>query len=249
MMVEQVSIFFHSYYGKNRDWLLYLNALRGQTDRLYYNVVRSSYYQIGESGDGMGVKHTIDYMPGTNLIWQRSSTDQGKDIGGKLILIDVALKTNDKADYWLFAHDKKSPHHEMGQEWAENSRRLLQKEFIEQAKRVFRDDASVSVVCQKEFIREETDDRYITFFTHHHDQDLRSHFSDLKVGMPYAAGTMFLAKAEGLRLFFQKNPALTIRGRLEKGDVMDNNMVTETHAWERGFSWILLCQGGNIKGV
>src|SRR5258706_7297394 len=48
-----------------------------------------------------------------------TTPNKGKDIGGKLALIDFFIKTNQQFGYIVFLHDKLSPYSNIGGEWEE----------------------------------------------------------------------------------------------------------------------------------
>ncbi len=65
----------------------------------------------------------------------------------------------------------------------------------------------------------------------------------------FVAGTMFWARAKPLLEFFRQHAPLDIRKGLEAGNVIDEKHGTNTHAWERMLSWIILEKGYQIKGM
>src|SRR5438309_11695321 len=46
-----------------------------------------------------------------------TTPNKGKDIGGKLALLDLYFKTGQQAEYLVFLHDKISPHAITGERW------------------------------------------------------------------------------------------------------------------------------------
>jgi lipopolysaccharide biosynthesis protein len=53
-------------------------------------------------------------FPGALVI---TTPNKGKDIGGKLALVDLYINTGQQTDYIIFLHDKVSPHSITGERW------------------------------------------------------------------------------------------------------------------------------------
>ena len=113
------SVLFHNYYGDHENWVrLFCEKIRIPFT-LYYNIVEDSIYagageegllaRMQEAGSGPFLKEII----------LRRSPNQGKDIGGKLVLLDVYIRSAPKNDLIIFLHDKKSPYKVHSREWAD----------------------------------------------------------------------------------------------------------------------------------
>ena len=179
------------------------------------------------------------------------STNVGKDIGGKLALFDLSLKLNVKADFYILLHDKKSPHSPLGNVWREKLFRIIVQENIELIKEMFRKQKKLGIVAAKEFIKNEYNnaDHNFNSTTNQILKNLIQQY-DLNISnFDFIGGTMFWVRAEIFNEFFSKHSPLDIRAGLEKGNVLDNEYGTQTHAWERMLSWIATKQEYKIKGI
>lgn len=179
------------------------------------------------------------------------SPNKGKDIGGKLALIDLCLKLNVEADYYILLHDKKSPHTTLGDMWREKLFRIIEPQNIEKITDMFEQDSKLGIVAAKEFIMNEYD-KATDNFSCTSNLILKKLIQqyDLKLNnFDFVGGTMFWVRAEIFNTFFSKYNPLEIRATLEKGNVLDHHHGTQTHAWERMLSWIAIDQGYKIKGI
>ncbi len=183
------------------------------------------------------------------LIIQTSNI--GKDVGGKLAMIDLMLRTKLKPDFCILLHDKKSPHTPLGETWSKKLFRIVENDNIDAVIELLKKDKKTGVVSAKEFITNEFDKSKNTFNSTCDDilRTLLSKYDFKLKSYDFVGGTIFWMRYEILASFFNKHPALTIRAGLEKGNVMDNETGTNTHAWERLLSWIALDQGYFIKGI
>lgn len=213
---------------------------------LFYNTVADSYIRIKEGN----VNVSTSPAPLLHQMIPRRSTNLGKDIGGKMVLMDAYLKLETKSDYLLFLHDKQSLHQHNGQQWRRNLFRIAEKENQQKAFDIFSKNPSVGIVASSNAIRNEWDneqktDHYTTstFIT-----ILKKRYSIHPPSLQFVAGTMFWVRAALLESFFTKYPPLLIRATLEEGNVMDN-LPTCTHAWERLLCWVVTSQGYQIKGI
>lgn len=179
------------------------------------------------------------------------STNKGKDIGGKLVLIDLCLKLNLKADVYLVLHDKQSPHTTLGIRWRQKLFRIIDPQNIQKITRLFEKDKKIGIICAKEFILNEYNSRTDTFNCTSNlilKELIEKYKLQLK-NYDFVGGTMFWIRAEIINSFFEKYSPLEVRMNLEKGNVMDNKHGTIAHAWERMLSWIATDQGYYIKGI
>lgn len=175
----------------------------------------------------------------------------GKDIGGKLALVDLCLQLNIKANYYILLHDKKSPHTLLGDIWREKLFRIIEPQNIEKIKRMFDEDSKLGIVAAKEFVMNEYNNSTGNFNCTSN-QIIKKLILQYKLNLSnfdFVGGTMFWIKAEIFNAFFLKHNALEIRATLEKGNVLDHEHGSNTHAWERMLSWIAIDQGYKIKGI
>ncbi len=179
------------------------------------------------------------------------STNVGKDIGGKLALLDLSLKLNLNADFYILLHDKKSPHSPLGNIWREKLFRIIESQNIEIIKKMFLQQKKIGIIAAKEFVENEYDSSSQSFNNVGKQllENLISEYNFNISNFDFIGGTMFWVRAEIFNKFFLKHCPLNIRASLEKGNVLDNENGTQTHAWERMLSWIAIEQGYKIKGI
>jgi len=183
--------------------------------------------------------------------YQITTPNVGKDIGGKLALIDLVLKIDFMADYYILIHDKKSPYSSFGEVWRQKLYRIIEPNIVGKILAIFLQERSVGVVATKEFIESEYDEVSGSFKTLN-DTIQKGMIESYHLKMPtyeFVGGTMFWVRSEIFNKFFLKFSPLEIRKLLERGDVLDNRHGTFTHSWERMFSWIAADQGYKIKGI
>lgn len=245
-----LSIFFHNYYGNDQQWISYLANQFTLPFNLFYNCVSDAYSRVSQS-DG-GNSSDLQSVLGTKgRLLLRSSPNKGKDIGGKLVLIDAYLRLGIKSDYLLFLHDKHSPYHSNNQQWQKDLFRIADRAYLDQVLEAFRNDPKVGIVASRNAIRNESDndqgrDAYTesAFVI-----ALKDKYGIRPSGLQYVAGTMFWVRASLYENFFTIHSPLEIRKALEEGNVLDYDQPTLTHAWERLLSWLVTSQGYKIKGV
>jgi hypothetical protein len=178
-------------------------------------------------------------------------TNQGKDIGAKLIAIDYLLTAQEDFDVAIFVHDKRSPQSPLGNYWYRELTKIFYGSYADRFKKIMAGN-SVGICCAANFIKSEYDTGSGQFKTNNN--QLLQYFIkqyDLKNAHPYGfvAGTIFGCKWDPVKTFFMKYAALDIKSTLEKGNVQDIENGTNTHSWERLFSWIITSQGYSIKGL
>lgn len=179
------------------------------------------------------------------------STNVGKDIGGKLALLDLSLKLDIKGDFYIFLHDKKSPHSPLGIVWREKLFKIITQENVQKIEKMFFQQKNLGIVSAKDFIKNEYD-KSTRNFNNTSNQILKTliqKYGFTSKKFHFVGGTMFWVRAEIFNAFFLKHPPLNIRGGLESGNVLDEKFGTQTHAWERMLTWIALNQGYSIKGI
>ena len=181
----------------------------------------------------------------------RQSTNKGKDIGGKMVLMDAYLKLETKSDYLLFLHDKQSLHQHNGQQWKASLLRIAEKDYGKKAIEIFERHAQVGIVASANAIRNEWDnEQQSNYYTDSpFIEALKNKYLIHPPSLQFVAGTMFWVRAALLENFFTKHSPLAIRATLEESNVMDNSLPTTTHAWERLLCWIVTAQGYQIKGI
>lgn len=251
MSSPSCSIFFHNYYGRHEDWVRLLSQKMEVPFTLYYNVVGDSLYNL-EDGSGL-ISRLEQAISGPQLkkIILRRSSNQGKDIGGKLVLLDACLHEGENYDYSIFLHDKKSPYKIQNEQWREKLFRIVEPSFATAALHTFAQHKEVGIIAGSDSIYNEYDSSTQSFTSHNGPQltSLRSELAVDNTDYRYVAGTMFWVRYQPLCTFFMEHPPLEIRKTLEKGNVLDETGGTITHAWERMLSWLIFAQGYTIKGL
>jgi lipopolysaccharide biosynthesis protein len=175
----------------------------------------------------------------------------GKDIGGKLALIDLLLRLNLNPDYTILLHDKLSPQALNGSEWRDKLLKIIKKENIEIILDILKNDQSIGVVANKDCIFSEYSAQTTSFSTVNNNllKEYLITYNISPANYHFVAGTMFWCRGKIIEDFFRKHPPLEIRKNLEQGNVLDNIKGTHTHTIERLFGLIAGSYGYTIKGI
>lgn len=178
------------------------------------------------------------------------SYNKGKDIGGKLLLLQQWLLLGAKEEYLIFLHDKKSPHSPLAHFWKTELFKIIDCHNIKVALTHFTNNAKTGIICSKAFIRNE----HITgtdFNTTNNLllKELISKYNIITDDYSFVAGTMFWCRSAAYKIFFTLNSPLSIRATLENGNIDDFQKGTITHSWERLLSWIAMANKQKIYGI
>ena len=116
---------------------------------LYYNIVEDSFYNAGEN-DTIFVEPK-DSVTGSylNKLIVRKSPNLGKDIGGKLVLLDTYLRIKEETEFIIFLHDKNSPHKIQNKEWQQKLFQVVEPDFIEQAVSFFKANLKTGIIAME----------------------------------------------------------------------------------------------------
>lgn len=236
------SIFFHNYYGNHRYWVDFFIEKMTTPSILYYNIVSDSIYNLEETEDII----KLSKMNSGNLckIIFRQSPNKGKDIGGKLLLLDTYQKLGTKTEYGLFLHDKKSIYKANSIKWANDLFKIMEPSFQKKAFQLLTENKSTGIVAAAGTVLNEYDET-LKIFTSTNNKiliQLQNQFEVVPVNFQYVAGTMFWFRMLPLSSFFKKNSPLQIRKNLECGNITDQYFESYTHSWERFLSWIICAQ-------
>lgn len=244
------SIFFHNYYGNHPYWMDYFSKTIAIPSHLYYNSVEDSLYNTGAARPELK-----DENPGTdNFISSlvvRQSSNQGKDIGGKMVLMDAYQQLNIPTEYGLLLHDKKSPYKANNQTWADNLFSIAGADFSKKAMQVFSRWPEAGIITANGNIADEMDHGIQSFKSNNRTllPVLQQQYQIQPAGWQYVAGTMFWFRMAPVQAFFKKYPPLGIRAMLEPGNVTDEYAGSYTHSWERLLCWIITSQQYSIKSI
>src|SRR6266513_5199429 len=104
------ALLIHIYYHDSWE-----KIFRGQLKSLQsYSPVIMINLCITEPGNSQIISCIKADFPQAFVI---TTPNKGRDIGGKLALIDFFVKTGQQSEYIVFLHDKKSPHSITGDRW------------------------------------------------------------------------------------------------------------------------------------
>lgn len=243
MAALRISVFTHIFYDTGlallRDSLLNLAVYNAE----YFFSISTDCTQKENI-----IAETKKLFPAAYIL---ETTNIGKDIGGKLALLDLYIRLNTESDYMVFLHDKLSPQALNGEEWREQLLKIATKENIPSIIKLFESDNSIGAIGNKDCIfseyRAETDDflspnntllkQYITRFNIH------------TKNYAFVAGTMFWVRSKIITSFFSKYSALEIRKNMERGNVTDTQIGTHTHTMERFLGFIVGDSGHKLTGI
>lgn len=248
-MPTAASVFFHNYYGKDEEWMAFFSTQMILSFNLFYNCVSGSYQRIISNANAFAFQEPFRPCNTVQTII-KESTNKGKDIGGKLVLMDAYLKLDMESNYILLLHDKVSPYHSHNEQWKKSLFRIAEKAYQEKIMALF-DNPETGIVASENMIRNEEDNEQKTaaYTDSRFIRELRMKYGIQPPHLSYVAGTMFWVRATLFETFFKQHPPLEIRSTLEEGNVTDEESPTVTHAWERLLCWMVTARGYKIKGV
>lgn len=178
------------------------------------------------------------------------TSNRGKDIGGKLALLQLFFQLQIKSSYFLFIHDKKSLQALKSKTWRSDLLKILSAANIERAVNIFQQDDKAGIVATKEYVIKEPVSNGSFSGMNGALLSQESGKYRLSTSSPFfVAGTMFWARVEPFERFGEQHRLLGIRKELEAGNILDDFSGTITHTWERLLCWIVTCNGFYIKGI
>ena len=240
--IPKVAVLYHIFYEDSVAQIV--EELKGMT-----NFQPSFFFNISSDTPN---QHTIreellKHFPGAFVC---TSSNKGKDIGGKLLLIKVCLEMQYEPDWIIFLHDKKSLQALNAKTWKNELLAIIHNDQLKTINDIISKNSDYGIIAAKNYVRKET--TIEGQFTGNNGPILTELIQEYNItgkNYEYVAGTMFWAKASALLEFFKKFDPLRIRQTLEDGNVIDNFNGTYTHGWERMLSWIVTSQGLNFKTV
>jgi lipopolysaccharide biosynthesis protein len=176
------------------------------------------------------------------------SANTGKDIGGKMLLIQLLLRLHPEIPYVIFLHDKRSYQKHSGAFEKEQLFSIINPGNFEKIVTAFEQTPKMGIACSKGSLRNEYmgEDGFKTSNSELLN-DLMNKYDIHPTDYHFVAGTMFWMRTSILKGFFGKFQPLQIRSTLEEGNVLDHDKGTITHSWERMLSWIATARGYKIK--
>jgi lipopolysaccharide biosynthesis protein len=179
------------------------------------------------------------------------TTNQGKDIGGKLVLLDLVLKLYPEIPYLILLHDKRSYQKFSGSFEKEKLFEIINPEKYAAALDLLEKDPKVGIVGQHQCIRNEFSKKKNAFKTTNSTilKQLLADYSLETADHKFVAGTMFWVRTSIFAGFFKTNNPIRIKATLETGNVLDDTNGTVTHSWERLLCWLATAAGYKIEGV
>jgi glycosyltransferase involved in cell wall biosynthesis len=173
----------------------------------------------------------------------------GKDIGGKMALIDIYLLLGFKSNFIVFLHDKQSPHSIIGESWKKGLFKIIDINNERAILSAFR-DPQVGIVGDRNQIINEYDTVTGNFKNNSQiSKRLLLQFDMNIENYDFLGGSMYWIRSSIIEHFFKKNHPIGTRENLEAGNVLDLHEERLAHSWERMFSWIATNEGYNIKGI
>ena len=238
----KLAVLYHIFYEDSVNSIAgELNVLKGDNAIFLFNI-------CSETPDK---KRIIAFLkkefPSCFII---ATSNKGKDIGAKLALLEMYLQLQVRTEYLLFLHDKRSLQALKSKKWKQDLLRILTPENSKKAFNYFEGDKWCGLVAAENYVIDElVEDYHFVGINGKLLAEIIKEFDIMPRSYKFVAGTMFWAREEPIRKFFIKHNPLSIRRRLENGNVLDNFSGTITHSWERALSWIVTSQGYHIKGV
>ncbi|HEY6902146.1 MAG TPA: rhamnan synthesis F family protein, partial [Puia sp.] len=151
----KIAVLCHLFYPDGQDKLFgKLSLLKALDTKFYFNIV-----DVG-TDRGPLIQRIRASFPGSVLI---QTPHKGRDIGGKLSLLNVYFNTGDRRELLLFIHDKQSPHISNASFWVDELLRIVDKSQLNKVMGLFAADEQCGIVCAQKFIQNEYDPRSKSF--------------------------------------------------------------------------------------
>lgn len=237
------AIVCHLFYPEEAEKLIArLQAISSEDTRFFINIQESN-----ERSKEL-IQFVRQRLPQALVL---TAPNKGRDIGAKLMLIDLQLQLGVPTEYTLIIHDKKSPHLGDGARWREELFRIVDTGKLEQVFRVFARQPEVGIICSAAYIQNEFNevDGRFSSSCNHQLLELMERYNIRTSDYNFVAGNIFWIRTQLLVQFFSQRPLLQIRSDLEQGNALDFTRGTYIHSWERLMSWIATSQGYTIYGI
>ena len=244
------SIFFHNYYGNHKYWLDFFIEKIKIPSVLYYNIVNESIYNLDENINEIIAFNKADTGNICKIIFRQSS-NKGKDIGGKMLLLDAYQKLGFDTELGVFLHDKKSIYKANNITWANELFKIIEPEFQKKALQLLKENINIGIVAASGSVLNEYNES-LKIYTSNNKvilSLLQDRFEIFPNNFKYVAGTMFWCRMQPMNHFFKNNSSLKIRESFETGNVIDQYSGSYTHSWERLLCWIITSQKYKINTI
>jgi lipopolysaccharide biosynthesis protein len=239
---NRISVLCHLFYpGSVYSFLTRILALKSPQTQFIFNLSALLCHNT------FVVEMLRTYFPGAPIL---CTSNQGRDIGGKMALYDTLLKCGVETDYTLIIHDKLSPHTPTGIEWREKLLKIIAPGELPYIFKKFQ-NKEVGIIVTEDMVKSEYNpdkDRFTCTSSDNIFYFIRK-FNIQVTDYKFAAGTIFWIRTSILHDFFSVHSPLSVRKELEKGNKLDFDNGTNIHAWERLFSFIANSQGFKTVGI
>lgn len=239
---KKIAVLYHIFYEDSINLIKEELAALDQFQTTYFFNISS------DTPNQLEVRETLlSQFPGAIVT---ISSNKGKDIGGKLLLIRACIEIGANPDWIIFLHDKKSLQALNARTWKNDLLKIVHTDHLKTIEGIITNDRQYGIIATQNYVRKET--MQGDAFGGNNGAILSQLVKTYQINCTnyeYVAGTMFWAKAPTLLAFFQQHDPLKIRQTLEAENVVDNFTGTVTHSWERLLSWIITSQGLKIKTI
>jgi lipopolysaccharide biosynthesis protein len=239
---NKIAVLYHIFYEDTVTYIAEeLRSLKRFQPFFFFNI-------SAETPNQLELKRTLlTQFPGSVVA---ISSNKGKDIGGKLLLLNACIELGVEPDWIIFLHDKKSLQALNSKTWKSDLLKIIDGAYLDEINIALSTDKEYGIVATHDYVIKQV--RKDGSFIGPNGSILNQLVELYNVHCtPYAyvAGTMFWGNGPALMSFFKMHNPLVIRQTLEEGNVLDNFGDTNTHAWERLISWIILSQGLKVKTI
>jgi lipopolysaccharide biosynthesis protein len=238
----KVAVVYHIFYEDTIEHInAELNALATGGAIFFFNI------NIETPNQAEIKEHLLIHFPEAHIT---ISSNKGKDIGGKLLLLKLCIDLGIEPEWFIFLHDKKSLQALNAKTWKNELFKIIKPDQLEHIAEIIKANPSCGIIATANYVRPTLIENG-EFACNNASilNELTKKYSIYSNNYEYVAGTMFWAKAPVLLHFFKQHDPLSIRETLEAGNVIDNFDGTYTHSWERLLSWIITSQNLTIKTV
>lgn len=239
---KKIAVLYHIFYEDTIEYIAEeLESLKRFNVLFFFNV-------CSEAPNRFEVKTILAKQFPASVI--TISSNKGKDIGGKLLLLDACIKISFDPHWIVFLHDKKSLHALNSKTWKSDLLKIVDSTYQSEIDEIISGNNKYGIIATHNYVLKQLreDQTFIGVNGPILDQLVQTYHINCS-SYEYIAGTMFWGKATALLSFFKAHNPLLIRQTLEEGNVLDNFGGTYTHSWERMLSWIILSQGLQIKTI